>query len=94
MLKADIRKLVAGHLASKGYIPECYAWHIHKPWCDVIVGTEIVRLIMKTRDSKTVRARELARIPRRGPARPLPVHMKDDGGGAQQDFSSVWDDAR
>ena len=78
MKRGDLRQMVAVHLASKGYHEQHHAWHIRRAVCSVMVGTEIVELYLPTKAGKATRAKQLGRIPRRGPARPLPIHAKVD----------------
>ncbi len=72
MRRAELREVVAGHLAAKGYSAEMFAWHPRFAVCDVLVGADkLVPLRISTRTSKAARAKEFARIPRRGPPRKM-----------------------
>ena len=91
MTRKELRRTVAGRLAALGYHPAHSEWDKRRAVITVLEGTSLVRYYFPTKLSKRNRERELSKIPRRGPARPFPLAAKDDGGGAQEDFSVIWD---
>jgi hypothetical protein len=79
--RSELRRVVEGRLAHLGYHRQHSEWNPRKAVITVMVGVDLVEYYFPTRLSKRNRDRELSKIPRRGPPRPVPIAMKDDGGG-------------
>jgi hypothetical protein len=95
MRKADIRAKVASRLADLGYDQMHAGWVDRLAVCKVIVGwgarPHIIELYMPTKAKVEELERQLSKIPRRGPPRAMPMAARDDGGGIQEDFGTIWD---